>query len=87
MPVSEQLYGRYPRAQFLGAAFALSAGVIFAMLGLDMHGTARAGITGMGVLAILAGVWQGVSAVATRRATMAQEPPNNEMQRTSPGQE
>ena len=90
MPVSEQVYGRYPRAQFLAAAFAISAGCIFTMLGLDMRGTARAGITSMGILALLAGVWQVVTAMAVRRASMERqarpEPPNKEMQRTSPGQ-
>lgn len=68
-PMSEHVYGRYPRGQFMAASFAIVAGVIFMMLGLDMRGTARLGITGMGVLVVMLGVWQGFAGAALRRAS------------------
>ena len=70
MPVTEHVYGRYPWGQFLAGAFAIFAGGIFMMVGLDMDGTARLGITGMGLLAILMGLWQVVAGIALRRASI-----------------
>jgi hypothetical protein len=56
--VSERLVGGQPRGLFLAGTFALLAGLLFAVMDLNLEGVPRIGVTGMGVLAILGGVWQ-----------------------------
>lgn len=68
-PMSEHVYGRYSRGQFMAAGFAIVAGGIFIMLGLDLHGTGRLGVTGIGLLVVFLGIWQGFAGVALRRAS------------------
>ncbi len=70
-PVSEQLIGAQPRSYLAAAAFSITAGSIFVAMGLSLDDTARLGVVGIGVLAIIGGVFQGLRAWRLKRTTGA----------------
>jgi len=57
-PASEQLLGKQPRGYLLSGVFGIVAGGLFMMLGQNMDGVFRIGITGIGAMAGLLGIWQ-----------------------------
>ena len=57
-PVSEQVWGKQPRAYLLSGIFSMLAGGLFTVLGQNMSGVFRIGVMGIGILVILMGVWQ-----------------------------
>ena len=67
MPLTEQAWQGYPRRQVAAAVMALVAGILFVMVGVDMRGTGRLGITGIGLIAIVTGVRQFAAASALKR--------------------
>ena len=56
-PASEQLLGKQPRGYLISGVFGIFAGGLFMMLGQSMDGVFRIGITGIGALATLLGIW------------------------------
>jgi hypothetical protein len=59
-PASEQLLGKQPRVYLVTGVFAMLGGILFIVLGQGMDGIFRMGVTGIGALAVLLGVWQGL---------------------------
>ncbi len=70
-PVSEQLIGAQPKGYLAAGAFSLAAGLLFVLMGLNLDGTARLGVVGVGSLVIVGGVVQGVRAWRLKRMTSA----------------
>lgn len=68
-PVSAQLVGGQPRGLLVAGVFAFLAGGLFVMLGLDMDGTFRIGITGIGLLAMLMGAWHLARGLRLKRSS------------------
>jgi hypothetical protein len=68
-PTSERVLGKYSRAYLATGVFQILAGGVFAFLGQSMDGAFRTGVTAIGALVALYGVWQIAYAWAVRNAT------------------
>jgi hypothetical protein len=56
-PASEQLLGKQPGAYLAAGVFAILGGVLLTVLAQSMDGVFRMGMSAIGALAVLLGVW------------------------------
>ena len=68
-PASERVLGKYSGAYLATGVFQILAGVVFGFLGQSMDGPFRVGVSAIGALVALYGVWQIGYAWAVRSAT------------------
>jgi hypothetical protein len=68
-PASEQVLGKHPRAYLGNGIFSIVAGGVFVFIGQSLDGAFRLGVSAIGVLIAVFGVWQIAYAWALRRAT------------------
>jgi hypothetical protein len=68
-PASERVLGKYSRAYLAMGVFQILVGGVFGFLGQSMDGVFRMGVSAIGALVVLYGVWQIAYGWAARSAT------------------